>query len=382
MRKHLTDGQIRGAVNGGKHVQLYDQWGMFVRVRASGSAHFFQRLVIHGRRSVMALGTYPFMPLREAREQAMANKLCLMKGGDPRNRKSATVPSFRTVAETVIDERTPGWKDGGRSAGIWRSSLEAHIYPAFGSLPVDKVATADVLSAMLKIWHTKQETARKVLQRVNIIMAAAGSKGHRAESFDKDEVKAGLPTAKRTRTNHAAIPHARLGAALRKVRESAGAWPTTKACLEFIALTAVRSGEARAARWTEFDMDKDTWTVPAERTKTGKPHRVPLSGRAMEILRLRRTANPDSDLVFPSQLGKVLSDSTLSKLTRDLKLGFTPHGCRSSFRDWCGETGHPRELAEMQLAHVLPSVEGAYARSDLLERRRAVMEQWAEYLAQ
>ena len=153
--------------------------------------------------------------------------------------------------------------------------------------------------------------------------------------------------------------------------------------LEFVALTATRSGETRLARWTEIDVETATWTVPADRMKARRPHRVPLSQAALRVLESAREVDDGSGLVFPSgtKSGRALSDNTLSKLLRELGVAMVPHGLRSSFRDWCGETGVPRELAEAALAHVVKGVEGAYARSDLLERRRPLMEAWGQYVA-
>ena len=160
------------------------------------------------------------------------------------------------------------------------------------------------------------------------------------------------------------------------------AYPTTKLAFEFLVLTAARSGEVRLAHWDEIDLDAREWTVPAERTKAHRPHRVPLSGRAMEILEEARTLGGGGGLVFPSSEGRAFPGSRLSTLLRDLGIAAVPHGFRSSFRDWCGECSNaPREVAEAALAHTVGNkVEAAYARSDLFERRRVLMEQWAAYL--
>ena len=168
---------------------------------------------------------------------------------------------------------------------------------------------------------------------------------------------------------------------LGRVQESS-AWDGTKLALTFLALTATRSGEARLARWEEMDTEAATWTIPGERMKSRRAHRVPLSQAALRVLQKAREIDDGSGLVFPSatRSGKPLSDNTLSKLLRELGMAMVPHGLRSSYRDWCGETGVPREVAEWALAHVVRGVEGAYARSDLLERRRLVIEDWGEYV--
>ena len=164
-----------------------------------------------------------------------------------------------------------------------------------------------------------------------------------------------------------------------KVRAS-GAWPSTKLAFEFLVLTAARSGEVRLATWNEIDSDGAVWVVPAERMKAQREHRVPLSDRALDILREASKYADGSGLVFPSQSGRALSDMTLSKLVKEQGIPAVPHGFRSSFRDWCSDTGQSREVAEMALAHVVRGVEGAYARSDLFERRRRLMDRWAQYV--
>ena len=176
------------------------------------------------------------------------------------------------------------------------------------------------------------------------------------------------------------MAHSDVAGALRTIRDT-GAWPATKLALEYIALTACRSGEVRGAKWCEIDLEGPTWLIPAERMKAGREHRVPLSGRALAVLNEARELADSTGLIFPSATGRMLSDSTLSKLLRESEIVAVPHGFRSSFRDWCGDTGVDREVAEASLAHVVKNqVEAAYARSDLLERRRTVMQKWAHYL--
>ena len=204
------------------------------------------------------------------------------------------------------------------------------------------------------------------------------AQGYRDDNPAGDAVSAALPKNGARQEHHPALPHAEVGEALRKVRES-DASPAAKLAFEFQVLTAARSGEVREARWDEIS--RATWTVPAERMKMRREHRVPLSNRAIQVLDEARTLIDGSGLLFPSPTGRgPLSNSTLLKLLRELALKAVPHGFRSSFRDWAAETGQPRELAEQALAHANPNkVEAAYARSDLLHQRAVLMEAWARY---
>ena len=176
-------------------------------------------------------------------------------------------------------------------------------------------------------------------------------------------------------------PNAEVGTAIRKIRRS-GAYPGTKLAFEFLVTTVARSGEVRGAKWDEIDLEKATWTIPGNRTKTGRQFRVPLSTKALKVLMETRKFSDGNSLVFPSPTGKIPSDSTISKLVRENEIKAVPHGFRSSFRDWCAESGVPREIAEACLAHVVGGVEGAYFRSDVFERQREVMERWGAYISE
>ena len=220
-------------------------------------------------------------------------------------------------------------------------------------------------------------------------MKWAISQGHRPDNPAGEALGAALPKQNGSKRHHRALPHPEVAKAIAAVQAS-DAYPATKLCFEFLVLTACRSGEVRLATWDEIDLETNTWTIPPERMKAKREHRVPLSGRALEILlEAQRLTNDDggtngSDLVFPSLTGRTLSDNTLSKLLRDLKIAAVPHGFRSSFRDWAAEsTNAPREVMEAALAHIIKDkAEAAYARSDLFKRRRSLMDRWADYLNQ
>ena len=237
-----------------------------------------------------------------------------------------------------------------------------------------------MLAVVGPIWNDKRETARRVLQRIGVVLKWAVAGGHRPDT-PIEAVRAALPKNGVSRAHHRALPHGEVAGALAIIRESQ-AWPATRLALEFVALTAARSGEVRGMKWEEVDVDAATWTVPADRMKASRPHRVPLSGAALAILETARPISDGTGLVFPSTTGRPLSDATLGKLMRDRGIDAVPHGFRSSFRDWCGESGIAREVAEACLAHVVrDKAEAAYARTDYLDRRRGVMETWAAYLA-
>ena len=355
--------------------------GLFLLVKRSGTKSFVQRLTVHGRRVDIGLGSTKWTTPSEARAMAQVNRKTARTGGDPRAGLRSTVPTFAEAVETVIGIHSATWKDAGKSEAQWRASLRDYAMPRLGCQRVDQVSTADVLAVLVPIWNEKRETARRVRQRISAVMKWTVARGYRDDNPAGDAISAALPKNTAARQHQRALPHGEVGDAINAVRASQ-AWPTTKLALEFVILTACRSGEVRGVRWDEVDIDAATWPIPGERTKTGRPHRVPLSARALSILAEARKFMDASGLIFPSQTGRALSDNTLSKLMRELKIEAVPHGFRSSFRDWCSEAGGvQRPVAEACLAHVVRGVEGAYARSDLLDQRRPVMEKWANYLA-
>ena len=337
----------------GKH---YDAHGLFLLVEPSGARRWVQRIVIRGRRRDLGLGAYPLVSLAEARQQAFDNRKLARAGGDPLALRKPAVPTFAEAVDEVIKVHEPTWKDGARSAEIWRSSLGAYAMPRLGRLPVSDVTTADVMAVLLPIWNEKRETARRVRQRIGAVMKWAVAQGFRQDNPAGDAIGAALPKSNGVQRHMRALHHADVAGALAKVRAS-GAAPTTKLAFEFLVLTAARSGEVRLATWDEIDQGAALWTVPANRMKTLRKHRVPLSGRAVEVLEAARDYADESGLVFPSVTGRPMSDMTLSKLVKEQGIAAVPHGFRSSFRDWCSDTGHPREVAEAALAHVVRGVE-------------------------
>ncbi len=345
------------------------------------SKSWAQRIRLDGKPANVGLGAYPVVTLARARQQALANARTVSEGRDPRDRASRA-PTFEQAVETVIGIHAENWKEGGKSAAQWRASLRDYAVPKIGAKRVDRISTGDVMEVLLPIWSTKRETARRVRQRIGAVMKWAVAQGYREDNPAGDAISAALPKNSVRRQHQRALPHSQVAAALERVRASK-AHRATALAFEFLVLTACRSGEVRGARWGEMDAATATWTVPSVRMKAKLEHRVPLSGRAVAVLDEARELSDRSGLVFPSPTGRVLNDSTLSKLLRELGIGAVPHGFRSSFRDWAAErTDIPREVCELALAHVNSDrVEAAYRRSDLFDRRRELMTDWAAYVA-
>ena len=356
--------------------------GLQLRVRELSSGRlgrvWVQQVRIGGKITHLSIGKYPEVTLGEARDLCLANARAIVQGKDPRR---AGIPTFAAAVEKVITLHEPTWKDGARTAGLWRGSLRDHAIPVLGSLPVSGVDSAAILAALGPIWNTKRATAKLVRQRIGAVMKWAIVQGYRQDNPAGDALTKALPRNGGSVEHRAALPHGEVSAALAKIRACNAAGKTTRLALEYLVLTACRSGEVRGARWSETDLTGRVWTIPAERTKTAREHRVPLSGRAVEVLTEARDLSDGSGIVFPSVRGGEISINAFTAMMKRLQLAAVPHGFRSSFRDWCGETGAPREVAEAALAHVVKGVEGAYARSDLFALRADLMQAWANYLA-
>ena len=355
-------------------------YGLSLLVKATKNGRvsktWSQRIRINGQVTNLGLGPYPIVTLAEARRKALKNRQAVEQGRNPRG---GGVPTFSAAAEKVIAIHAASWKNSGRSAEIWRSSLDTYAYPRIGHKPVDEITTADVMSIVTPIWTKKAETAKRVRQRISVIMRWSIAQGHRTDDPASGAITAALPRQDTRKNHQRSVPHREVAAAVEAVRASQAS-PVTKLAFEYLVLTACRSGELRGAIWDEVDTDAAAWTVPGARTKTSDEHRVALSGRALEILEAARSLADRSGLIFPSTTGRQLSNNTMRKLLIDLGIPAVPHGFRASFRSWCADTGIPREVAEAALGHVVTGVEGAYQRSDLLDRRRPVMDQWATYI--
>ena len=364
----------------GHHI---DGHGLYLYVQPTGARSWIQRLVIRGRRCELGLGAVALVSLAEAREQAVANRKLARAGGDPladRRRVQGT-PTFAEAATTVIDQKRAGWKTPAQ-VQAWRGSLERYAFPRIGRRPISEVASADVLAILTPIWHTKPVMAKTVKQRIHTVLEWAIAMNLRTDN-PSDRVGPVLGPQRNIVQHMRALPHREVAAALATVRTS-GAPQAVTLAFELLVLTAARSGEVRLAAWDEMDTADHVWTIPATRMKMKRDHRVPLCGRALAILAAARTLG-DGPLVFPSRSGRRLAVPATAPAARTLR-----HRLRAawipvcgSFRDWAAEeTDHPREVVEAALAHrVQNPVEAAYARSDLFERRRRLMDDWATYLS-
>lgn len=379
--KRLSAAFVRTVKEPGLHG---DGNGLYLKVDPSGAKRWIQRIVINGKRRDIGLGSASLVSLAEAREQALQHRKAARAGLDPvaDRKRLLGILTFEEAAKQVHDLNKPTWRNE-KHGKQWLSTLETFVFPHFGAKRINAITSADVLAALTPIWTKQPETARRVKQRVGTVFKWTMAQGWRTDNPAETITKA-LPKHDRSTVQHRkALRYSDVAAAIEKVRKSE-AGTATKLVFEFLVLTATRSGEAREATWGEFDLPNAVWTIPASRMKAKKPHRVPLSRRCVAILEEAQTLKVEAnDLVFPGAKGtKPLSDMTLSKLMKELEIPAVPHGFRSSFRDWAGEqTAHPREVIEFALAHVIKDkAEAAYARSDLFEKRRALMNDWSTFL--
>ena len=363
----------------GRHA---DGNGLYLFVQPSGTRSWIQRLVIRGRRRELGLGSVVLVSLAEAREKALANRKLAREGGDPlaEKRRTQGVPSFAEAAATVVEQQQAGWRDP-QYPKIWLNSLERYAFARIGKMPVSEVTSADLLEVLGPIWHVKAPTARTVRQRMHGVLEWAVAMELRTDN-PCDRIGRVLGPQNDVVQHFRALPHREVASAIQTVR-AADAPRVLKLAFEFLVLTAARWNEVRGAVWEEIDPRGGVWTVPATRMKAKREHRVPLCRRATGILDEARMLGNGTPVVFTGGDGQQVPEKHLRQLLSKLGIAAVPHGFRSSFRDWAAEeTDHPREVVEAALAHVVKNkVEAAYRRSDLFERRRRVMEDWATYLA-
>jgi integrase len=350
-----------------------------------------------GKRRDMGLGAYPEVGIVAARARAAEARQAIAGGKDPIAHRDALraaaaasteALTFERAARQVHQDRRDGWKNA-KHADQWINTLRDYVFPAIGARPVASLSVADFADVLRPIWLEKAETASRVKQRCHAVMKWCMARGL-VQGNPLDVVDHLLPPqpGKRERTTHQPSMPWRGIPNFVQLRLRGGATNVTRALLEFVILTAARSGEAREATWDEIDLETMVWTVPAARMKAKTTHRVPLSARAVEILQAQRKSLPDTTLVFPAPRGGVLSDMVLTKFLRDYNAPSsergrvaTAHGFRSSFRDWASESGYPRDLAERAIAHTIANqAEAAYHRTDLLDQRRGMMEAWSRFV--
>lgn len=370
-----------------------DGGGLRFQVTRSGGRRWFMRVTVAGKPRDLALGTADNLSMGEAREIAAAIRKAVGAGRDP----SQALQQFRERAHppSVAETRQPTFRDAwvefwslkspqvasDKNRRLWVSMMESHALGHLGDLPVADIRASDIIEAMRPIWTSKPETARKVLQRIDAVFTTAITREWRERASPCIGVARELGR-RRTESRHfAAMPYAEVSDFMHQLRRRGGL-PSSRLCLEFVVLTAVRSGEARGARWGEIDMAGGVWTIPSERMKMHVEHAVPLSNRAIEILKEVRAEHPESDLVFPGTKAQQLSDMTLLKRLRDMGLHgqATVHGFRSTFKDWAAESGVLDEVSETALAHGDRNVvRAAYRRTVYLAERRELMQRWANY---
>ncbi len=346
-----------------------------------------------GKRRNAGLGSYPEISIAEAAKTAMQMREKIEKGTDPleekiKSKAKLAVPTFQAAAETLHAELLPGWKNE-KHGQQWINTLTEYAFPILGNLPLDKILPRHIADTLRPIWLDKAETASRLKQRLHAVMAWGWAHEY-CQANPVTVVNHLLPQkpgkSVRTKTPPT-MPWKDIPAFIEKHFQGTDRYDVTRPMLEFLILTAARSGEVRGMTWSEVDWDNAIWIVPAERMKAKLLHRVPLSARAVEILRGQQDMH--EELVFPSPRDQVeLSDMALTSFLRRVKAHSdtsgrvaTAHGFRSSFRDWCSENGYPKDLAERSLAHQVENkVEAAYHRTDLLEQRRPLMQAWADFL--
>ena len=327
------------------------------------------------------------MSLARAREKAAANRAAVADGRNPVAAKhTPAVPTFREAARSVHEVNRPRWRNAKHIAN-WTQVLERHAMPMLGSTPIDRIGRGDVLRVLSPIWTSRPETARRVRQQMRTILRWAMAHGLMETNPAGEAIDGALPRMPKTKAHLRALPYQEVASALGTIGASQASM-AAKLCLRFLILTAARSGEVRGATWVEIDLKGREWRIPAGRMKAGMEHRVPLSTQALEVLGEAVALRDGSGLVFPSPLkaGSGMSDMTLTKVLRSTGLAVraTVHGFRSSFKNWTMEqTDTPWAVSEAALAHALGnSTEQASGRSDLFERRRVLMQQWADYLSE
>ena len=385
----LTALSVKALCEPGRHG---DGDGLYLHVAPSGTKSWVQRIVINEKRRDIGLGSYPTVSLAQARSLAAANRSAVSEGRDPLAEKkqaknlaripTPSVPTFAEAAARVIELRRPIWSNP-KHAAQWQSTLETYAFPVIGKKTVDEIAPSDVLAVLEPIWTVKNETATRVKQRIETVMDWAVQHGYRLYNPAGKALLTALPAFRKEEEHHPALPYEQVSWAVKKVRDST-ANQLTKLAFEFLVLTAARSGEVRNANWGEILWDRRTWEISAIKMKARRPHRVPLSGRAMEILREAWCITGPVGLIFPSTPGgSMASDMTYNVMLRRLAIPAVPHGFRSSFTDWAEEqVSDSSGPADAALAHQEKNkTRRAYKRTDFFQQRIGLMQKWADYVA-
>ena len=371
-RNALTAAMVRNAGPG----NYVDGNGLMLRVRKSGSRQWIQRIMIHGRRVDLGLGSADLVKLAEARRVAADNRAIARTGGDPRRAK---VPTFSVAEAECFAQKRDTWRTES-PAKNWRLAMDKHVLPKIGGVPVDKVGSAAVNEALRPMALAgKHAMVRTAGGAITAVLEWARIEEFRTDGSPVEAVRRNLPKRATGPNHHEALHWREVGAALAKI-DATNCALSTKRALRFTALTASRQVEVRRATWNQFDLESAVWVKPAESMKTGKLHRVPLSWQAVSLLREMRDRVREDGLMFPgSRPGTMLGNKVMTQALRNAGIAASGHGFRSSFKDWAREHDVDEVLSEFALAHVEGSATvAAYARDDLLEKRRPMMQEWAD----
>ena len=381
--KVLSPPAVRAARPARTTRRIADGGGLYLQIAPTGTKAWVLRTVVKGKRCDIGLGSVALVSLSEARDEAQRLRKIARAGGDPlaeRRHARRAVPTFEDAAKAVHASHSAGFKND-RHRRQWLSSLTP-IISAFGAKRIDAVTSADILNALSPLWLKRPETSRRILQRVRVIFAWAKAQGYTVGDNPTDGLPKVLPKHRAERGHHAALPYAQVPAFLQTLHDADGS-EVVKLALEFTVLCATRTSETLGTTWAEIDLKTKMWTIPGSRMKAGREHRIPLSPRAVEILKRAQVLSGEGPLVFPGRTSnKPLSNMAFLMLLRRMKRhDLTVHGFRSSFRDWAAErTNVPRAVCEAALAHTLKDkTEAAYRRTDLFERRRKLMDTWAAF---
>jgi len=379
--KELSTVQIRSINRPGRYT---DGNGLYLVVDASGARRWVLRTVVKGKRCDIGLGGFSVVSLADAREEAARLRKIARSGGDPiaqRRQERRIVPTFEAAARAYHSDPVRNFNND-KHRDQWIGTLEAYAFPLFGARSVDSIGPNDVLAALSPIWHAKRETARRVRQRIRAVFEWCKVKEYINGTNPVEGTSAVLGTDKPDPKHHAALPYSELPSFIQNLREKGGA-ASAKLAFEFMVLTAMRTSEVLFAKWPEFALAEKVWIVPAERMKMKEEHRVPLSPRCIEILEQAKKICDGGEYVFPGRGHKPMSTMVfLMALRRMGRADITPHGFRSSFRDWAEErTQFKPSVIEAALAHkVADKVEAAYRRTKLLTQRIPLMDAWARFV--
>ena len=372
--------------------------GLYLQVSKQGTKSWLYRYTspLTKTRREMGLGSLSFVSLAQARQQAVEGKRLVIDGKDPiEERKKEKLElqlkqsrnlTFKEVAEACIVSKAPEWKNA-KHAQQWGNSLEAYAFPTLGKLPISDITTDLVVKALEPIWITKAETASRVRQRIETIWDYGKARNYvRGENPARlrghlDKILSKTVKVKRVR-HFPALPYKQISIFLKELHSRSG---YSALALEFLILTAARTNEIIGARWSEIDLEQKVWTVPGDRMKMSKEHRVPLCSKAIEILiNMTSNRNPKEHVFSGWKQNTGLSNNAMLALLRKMQRSdITPHGFRSTFRDWAAEEAHQfsNETIELALAHTIKNkAEAAYRRGDQLERRRELMDEWETYI--